>query len=377
MIKRNYYLNQIQEGFEMHSVCAILGPRQCGKTTLAKQYSANLDQVHFFDLENPQDLSALESPSLILPKFKGLVVLDEIQRRPDLFPYLRYLTDNSDLKFLVLGSASQDLINQTSETLAGRISYLELPPFQFNEFEKDSNENNNIWIRGGFPKSLLAKNINLSEKWRFNYIKTFLERDLSMMGIQIVPNNMRRLWNMIAHYHGQIANIAELSRSLDMTNKTIKRYLDILEGCFMIRQLKPWHENLAKRQVKRAKIYIRDSGILHSLLNISDDNLYKHPKLGASWEGFALESIIQANEQSLSEFYFWGTEAGAELDLLIIKGSKRIGFEFKHSDQPKVTKSMHIAIEDLKLDELNIITPGKNSYQIAEKIFVKNLSDTF
>jgi predicted AAA+ superfamily ATPase len=371
MIERTYYLTQISEAFELHQVCAILGPRQSGKTTLAKTYCKNISVVHFFDLENPQDVAALENPSIILPNLDGLIVIDEIQRRPDLFAYLRFLSDNSDKKFLILGSASQDLIQQSSETLAGRITYIELPPLQLNEV----NNVQSHWIRGGFPKSFLAPSIIQSEKWRVNYIKTFLERDLSQIGVQIAPVNMRRLWSMLAHYHGQIANISDLSNSLSMTDKTIKRYIDILEGCFMIRQLKPWHENISKRQVRRPKLYIRDSGILHSLLGISSLDIYKHPKCGASWGGYALENIINASDQDLSEFYFWRTEKGAELDLLLIRGTKRIGYEFKYSESPKITKSMHNALADLKLMQLYIITPGDKSYPLSEQISVITLTD--
>lgn len=369
MIQRNHYLQQILEAFEIHSVCAILGPRQCGKTTLAKLYTHSLGQVHFFDLENPQDLAMLESPSLTLPPLDGMIIIDEIQRRPDLFPYLRFLVDNSDKKFLILGSASQDLIQQSSETLAGRISYIELPPFQLSEVDDMQTH----WIRGGFPRSFLAPSTLQSEKWRINYIKTFLERDLSMMGIETVPSNMRRLWSMLAHYHGQIANLSELSRSLDMTDKTIRRYMDILESCFMIRQIKPWFENIAKRQVKRPKLYIRDSGILHTLLGLSSNNIQRHPKCGASWEGYALENIIHSFEDGLCEFYFWSTEKEAELDLLVIKGEQREGYEFKYSEAPKVTRSMHIALEDLKLDHLTIVTPGERSYPLTDQITVKSL----
>ncbi len=364
----------------MHQICAILGPRQCGKTTLAKEYSAKMQNVIFFDLENPQDLAILENPSITLPNINGLIIIDEIQRRPELFPYLRFLVDNSDKKFLILGSASQHLIRQSSETLAGRIAYIELPPFQVNEIMLES-ESPSLqkqmlhWVRGGFPRSFLAPSNAQSEKWRINYIKTFLERDLLQLGIDIAPTNMRRLWYMLSHYHGQIANISELSRSLGMTDKTIKRYMDILEGCFMIRQLQPWHENLSKRQVKRPKLYIRDSGILHSLLGISSENIQRHPKCGASWEGYALENIIHVNDQDLSEFYFWATEKGAELDLLLIKRGKRIGYEFKYSENPKQTKSMNIALEDLKLDHLYVVTPGERSYDLTNRISVLSLMD--
>ncbi|MDP3533119.1 MAG: ATP-binding protein [Alphaproteobacteria bacterium] len=371
MIQRNHYLLQIKEAFEIHSICAILGPRQCGKTTLAKLYTKNLPEIHLFDLENPQDLAMLDAPSLTLPPLNGIIVIDEIQRKPELFPYLRFLADNSDKKFLILGSASQDLIQQSSESLAGRITYIELPPFQLNEV----NDMRIHWMRGGFPKSFLAPSTIQSDKWRINYIKTFLERDLSMMGIQTVPNNMRRLWSMLAHYHAQIANLSDLSRSLDMTDKTIKRYMDILEGCFMIYQLKPWFENISKRQIKRSKLYIRDSGIFHTLLGVSGDNILKHPKCGASWEGYALENIIHSYDNDLYEFYFWAIEKGSELDLLVIKGDQRIGYEFKYSEAPKITKSMHIAMDHLKLDHLYVVTPVERSYPLGDRISVKSLKE--
>jgi len=369
MIERDYFTKKINEVLLNHPICALLGPRQCGKTTLAKTYTKQFTSVHFFDLENPQDLAALESPSFILPQLSGIVVIDEIQRKPELFPYLRYLADNSEIKFLILGSASQDLIQQSSESLAGRIGYVELPPFILQEV----GEMNAHWHRGGFPKSFLALSELQSEKWRVNYIKNFLERDLSMMGIQIVPGNMRRLWSMLAHYHGQIANLSELSRSLDMTDKTVKRYMDILEGCFMIRQLHPWFENIAKRQVKRPKLYIRDSGLLHTLLGLSGNKILTHQKCGASWEGYAMENIIHAFDNDLYQFYFWSTEKNAELDLLVIKGDERIGYEFKYSEKPAVTKSMHIAMADLKLDLITVVTPGERSYGLTKNVVVKPL----
>jgi len=372
MIERKHYLSELQKTFEIHPICAVLGPRQCGKTTLAKTYAKTLQTVHFFDLENPQDLALLESPSITLPALNGLIVIDEIQFRPDLFPYLRFLVDNSDKKFLILGSASQDLIRQSSETLAGRVGYVELPPFQLSEV------NNMLinWMRGGFPKSFLADSDDKSERWRIDYIRTFLERDMARMGIDISVTNMRRLWNMLAHYHGQLSNVSELARSMDMSHKAVKRYIDILEGCFMIRQLRPWFENISKRQTKSPKIYIRDSGIFHSLLGIASKNIHLHPKCGASWEGYALETIIHHMDNKRTEYYFWRTEKGAELDLLVLQNGQRLGYEFKYSEHPKMTKSMHSAMEDLKLDRLTIITPGTRSYPLGEKVFVESLENT-
>lgn len=372
MIERLHYLQLIEEAFEIHSVCAILGPRQCGKTTLAQNYAKKTSlSVYYFDLEHPKDLNALSSPSLVLESLKGLIIIDEIQRRPELFPYLRYLADYSDKKFLILGSASRDLIQQSSETLAGRISYLELSPLSLKEVQDFPKH----WEKGGFPKSYLASSSKTSERWRFNYITTFLERDLANIGFSANPSLMRRLWNMIAHYHGQTVNYSELGRSLDLTDKTIKRYLDILEGAFMIKLLKPWHENLAKRQVKSPKVYIRDSGLLHTLLGITSDSFMNHPKVGASWEGYALEEIIRTLDLNRQQVYFWATEKGAELDLLVIEGGKRYGFEFKFSDSPRITRSMRIAQEDLNLSQLIIINPGQHSYQLEQNLSIIGLEN--
>lgn len=372
---RPFFEKEITNVLEIHSACALLGPRQCGKTTLARHYSeiyrqSSGQEVHLFDLENVRHLNALSSPALTLEPLKGLIILDEIQRRPDLFPYLRYLCDYSDKKFLILGSASRDLIHQSSETLAGRISYIELTPFSLNEVEDAKMH----WLRGGFPKSYLASSDTQSERWRADYITTFLERDIGALGFSANPILMRKLWAMVAHYHGQTVNFSELGRSLDLSDKSIKKYIDILCASFMVRLLKPWHENLSKRQVKSPKIYIRDSGILHSLLNLSPHDWFLNPKIGASWEGYALEETLRSLNMTENSCYFWATEKGAELDLFVVKNGQRLGFEFKHSDAPKITRSMHVAMEDLKLDTLTIIIPGNDTYQLTERIFVKGLS---
>lgn len=375
-ITRSYYIDQIQHVFEIHPVCALIGPRQCGKTTLSRLYAEEVfarhsqQAIHYFDLEHPHDLNALESPSLTLEPLEGLIIIDEIQRRPDLFPYLRYLSDYSQKKILILGSSSRDLIHQSSETLAGRISYIEVKPFALSEVDDFQKH----WQRGGFPKSYLASSERASEHWRFDYITTFLERDLATMGININPSLMRRLWSMIAHYHGQNVNYSEIGRSLNLSDKTVKNYLDILEGAFMVRLLKPWFENLSKRQVKSPKVYIRDSGILHTLLDISSTQLLKHPKLGASFEGYALEEIIKKLHERETQIYFWRTEKGAELDLLVIKGDKRYGFEFKFSDSPKITASMRISLQDLQLEHLTVITPGDRIYKIDSNITTVGLA---
>jgi predicted AAA+ superfamily ATPase len=376
-ILRPDYLHDIQRLTRTHPILALLGPRQCGKTTLARMYFATLppeDLSAAFDLENPRDLAKLEQPLLALEKLQGLVVIDEIQRVPDLFPVLRYLIDRPDnrLRFLILGSASKELIKQSSESLAGRIAYLELTPFSYGEVDNLDQ----LWLRGGFPRSYLADTLQDSNEWREFYITNFLERDLPNLGIQIPAAAMRRFWTMLSHYHGNILNSAELARSMGIGEKMIREYLDILQGTFMIRHLQPWHANLKKRQVRSPKIYVRDSGLLHSLLGIHDQSsLFSHPKLGASWEGFALETIIHRYQAYAHECFFWATHSGAELDLLIHRKNKKIGFEFKFQDAPKMTKSMKIAFEDLALDELYVITPSDIKYSLADNVHVMGLSE--
>jgi len=371
MIDRSSYINEITEVFEIHSVCAILGPRQCGKTTLAALYAANAGlTVHRFDLENHRDLNALASPSLALDHLEGLIIIDEIQRRPELFPYLRYLSDYSNKKFLILGSASRDLIHQSSESLAGRISYIELTPFSLTEISNPPLH----WRRGGFPKSYLANSNKASMRWRDDYIRTFIEQDLALLGFNINSILMRRLWMMISHYHGGIMNYSEVGRSLDITDKTIKRYLEILSGAFMIRLLKPFYVNIAKRQVKRLKIYVRDSGLLHNLWDV-DGDIDKHPKLGSSFEGYALEEVIRITGARSQDCYFWAEDNVSEIDLVIIKGAKKLGFEFKYSDAPKVTKSMYRAMEILNLSSITVINPGADNYKLTENISVIGLEE--
>ena len=376
-MKRERYLKEIERHFEVHAVCALLGPRQVGKTTLAHMYTEEIfhGEATFFDLENERDLARLENPYLALSLITTkLIVIDEIQLRPDLFKVLRVVVDDPKNKaqFLILGSASRDLLNQSSETLAGRIGYIELPPFSLFEIH----ESNQLWLRGGFPKSYLAKTDDTSYLWRQNYIRTFLERDIPQLGFSIPPAHMRRAWAMLAHYHGQTVNYSEIAKSLMLSDATIKKYIDILVGTFMIRILSPWFENISKRQVKSPKLYFRDTGILYALLGIaSKEQRDTHPKLGAFWEGFALEEIIRALSFKTDEFFFWSTQAHAELDLLVMYHGKRYGFEFKYSDAPKTTKSMHSALQDLSLDKLIIIYPGNLSYALTEKIIVCGLDE--
>ncbi len=374
-MKRDKFLRKVEMHFRVHPICALLGPRQVGKTTLARMYVEKYfpDEAHFFDLENPLDLARLENPMLALTSVEQkLIVIDEIQRRPDLFTVLRVLVDKpgSDRKFLILGSASRDLIRQSSETLAGRIGYVELPPFSLFE----TKESQKLWVRGGFPRSYLADTTEDSYLWRQSYISTFLERDIPNLGFNVPPQQMRRFWLMLAHYHGQIFNGNEIGKSLGISGHTVRKYLDILAGTFMVRILAPWFENLQKRQVKSPKIYFRDSGVLHALLNIKNKNeLLVHPRLGSFWEGFTLEEVIRAFDASPGECYFWATQSNAELDLLIIKGDRRIGFEFKYTDAPKITKSMTIAKDNLKLDHLAVMYPGKESFPLGEGIVAYGL----
>jgi predicted AAA+ superfamily ATPase len=366
-VLRQQFLSLIEQHFQIHKVCALLGPRQCGKTTLSRQFAKlkEIPRINIFDLEDPLDLERLSEPMLALSNLHGFVIIDEIQYKPNLFSILRVLVDKTDIKILVLGSASRDLIKQSSETLAGRIGYIEMTPFILPEVS----DINKLWLRGGFPLSYLADNEELSFLWRQNYVKTFLERDIPNLGVSIPTMQLRKFWVMICHYHGGIFNASELGNSLGISYHTAKSYLDILEGTFMIRVLRPWYENLKKRQVKTPKIYFRDSGIYHTLLGLNNyESVMTSPKIGASWEGFALEQVIRYYDAEPEECYFWSSHSIAEIDLLILKNGKRIGFEFKYTDSPKITSSMKISLEDLKLDQIKVIFPGNISFKMSDKI---------
>jgi uncharacterized protein len=340
---------------------------------LAREFAEN-KKATYFDLESIPDRTRLENPELVLENLKGLIVLDEIQELPKLFRVLRVLVDRPDRKnrFLILGSASPEIIRSASETLAGRVEFVELHGFNISETGKNASEK--LWIRGGFPRSFLASTDDNSQVWREGFIRTFLERDIPQLGINIPAFTMRRFWTMLAHYHGQIWNASEIGRSMGLSDKTVRAYLDILTGTYMIRQLQPWFENTGKRQVKSPKIYLRDTGLLHSLLEITDlQNLLGNPKLGASWEGFALELTLQIIQPNTS--YFWGTHSGAELDLLIPYGGKHHGFEIKFNEAPTITRSMKVALEELNLDHLWIIYPGNKEYPVSENITVLPLNN--
>lgn len=367
MLERSQAKARIAALFRVHPSVAILGPRQCGKTTLARMLAAEEPDYSFFDLESPLDLRRLSMPQRALEGLRGLVVIDEIQRQPALFEVLRVLLDRPEhpARFLTLGSASPSMIKGVSESLAGRVGFLDLAGFDLRETGGGTLET--LWARGGFPRSFLAPDDTASFDWRDGFIRTFLERDIPQLGITVPAETLRRFWTMIAHHHGQIWNAAEFARSLGASQGTARRYLDILAGAYMVRVLPPWFENLSKRQVKAPKIYIRDAGLLHALLSVQSSNdLYAHPKLGASWEGFAIEQILAAFGSR--EAYFWATHGGAELDLMLIIHGKRYGFEFKVSDAPGSSRSMHIALADLGLEQLWVVYPGDQEYELAERI---------
>lgn len=368
MIHRASAYAALETAIRRSRIVALLGPRQCGKTTLARQF-VGPESINYFDLEDPASLARLHEPRLALERLEGLVVIDEIQRQPELFPLLRVLADRqpNPARFLVLGSATPELLRQSSESLAGRLETIGLSGFTLAEVGADRLDEH--WLRGGFPLSFLAENDADSAAWRTGFISSFLERDLPASGVAVSPVAMRRFWTMLAHYHGQTWNAAEIAAALGVTATTTRRYVDLLSHTFMIRQLQPWHENLGKRQVKAPKIYFRDSGLYHTLAHIkSQRELLTHPKIGASWEGYAIEEAIRHYQPE--QEYFWATHNRAELDLLIFKEGRKIGIECKRQDAPRLTPSMKIAMADLKLDELRVLYPGRKAYPLADSIQV-------
>jgi uncharacterized protein len=370
MIKRKNEEKIIDQLLKKNPVVGMIGARQVGKTTLAREIAkGSKGSRAIFDLENTEDISRLSDPVLALKSLKGIVIIDEVQKVPGIFQSLRVLADrrSKKTKFLILGSASPELLKQSAESLAGRIAYYELGGFTLGEVGEENLEK--LWLRGSFPKSFTARSLSDSIDWRKSFMKTYLERDLPQFGISVSSQTLRRFWNMLAHYHGQIWNASEFARSFGVADTTIRHYLDILASTFVVRQLQPWHENISKRQVKAPKIYITDTGILHTLLNIRNkEDLLSHPKVGASWEGFIINQLIHKMEADKEECYFWATHSGAELDLLIIKGRKRVGFEIKYTSSPKITPSMKTAIKDLGLKRLFVVHAGDKSYSMSDKI---------
>ena len=368
MIPRPAYQKAVENALARSPVCGLMGPRQSGKSTLAREVARAADS-HYFDLESPRDQLRLQNPELALGRLSGLVVLDEIQTRPDLFPVLRVLADRPDVpaRFLILGSAAPELVARSAESLAGRIEYVDLHGFDLTETGRGSHEA--LWLRGGFPRSYLAASDEASVAWREGFVRTVLERDLPQFGIRVGAAAMRRFWTMLAHGHGQLWNASELGRAMGLSDKTVRTYLDELSQTFMVRQLQPWFENVGKRQVKSPKIYLRDSGLLHHLIGLETEaQLHSHVKVGSSWEGFALEQVLRLTRPTHA--YFWGTQGGAELDLLVFAEGRRLGYEFKYAERPRLTRSMRVAMEDLRLDSLRIICPGTVQAPLAPGVEV-------
>lgn len=366
MIARPDYLGAIEERLRHYPVVALLGPRQSGKTTLARLYASD-KSCEFFDLETLGGLDRLQEPSAALEPLRGLIIIDEVQRKPELFQLLRVLADRRPLpaRFLVLGSASPSVVRGVSESLAGRVSFVDVNGLSLKEVKPQHFRQ--LWWRGGFPSAYTAQSHRVARLWQEDFIRTILERDLPQLGISIPAATLRRFWTMLAHYHGQKWNAAELARALGTSEPTARRYLDLLTGMFLVRQLPPWFENVGKRQVKAPKIYVRDSGLLHALMKLDAFSMLEaHPKLGASWEGFALEQVLSLTGDR--DAYSWSTHSGPELDLLVFRHGQRIGFEFKYNDAPDLTRSMQAAMRDLKLDRLFVVYPGRQSLRLAEKV---------
>jgi len=365
-IARTANLDAIRTGLSRSPVVVLTGPRQCGKTTLARELLRE-DSVNYFDLEDPASLARLDEPMTALAPLKGLVVIDEVQRRPDLFTLLRVLTDRRDnpARFLILGSASGDLLRQSSESLAGRVERIAIGGFSLAELGPQSA--GVLWWRGGFPLPYLARTESDSLAWRKQFIQTLLERDLPQWGVRVPAVALLRFWTMVAHYHGQTWNAAEPARALGVSQSTCRRYLDLLTDALMVRQLQPWHTNLGKRQVKSPKVYVRDSGLLHQLLGIASETaLQSHPKLGASWEGFVIEQILASEPHD--DAWFWATHQGAEVDLILRRGDRLLGVECKHADAPRLTPSIRIALQDLELERVAVVYPGAKRYPLGDRV---------
>ena len=360
-VKREKLVSAIKQAKRDNPVVALTGPRQCGKTTLARAIVTGVRNARIFDLEDPVTLARFADPMTALEALRGLVVIDEVQRAPHLFPVLRVLADRAPLpaRFLLLGSASPNIARETSESLAGRAAFIDMSGFMLDEVGAEAQRR--LWLRGGFPRAFLARSEAQGFAWREDFIRTFLERDIRNFGVNVPPLALRRLWMMLAHYHGQMWSASEISRSLGESHPTVKRHVDILTGALVVRQLQPWFENLGKRQVKSSKVYVRDTGLLHALLGIASfSQLEAHPKLGASWEGFVVEQVLACVGERNA--WYWATQSGAELDLLVMRGGKRYGIEVKYGDAPRPTKSMAIAITDLRLEHLFVVYPRRERY---------------
>ncbi len=373
MLPRPVLAARLERALRESPVVSLLGPRQCGKTTLVRQL-AERRKAAFFDMEDPADRRRLEQPMTALGPLRGLVVIDEAQLAPDLLPIIRVLSDRRPLRsrFLLSGSASPDLVRDSSETLAGRVAFVDMGGFDLGEV--GAHLVRRLWTRGGFPRSFLARSEAASLSWREDFVSTFLERDLRRFGVEIPPQALRRLWSMIAHYHGQIWNASEVGRSLGEAHTTVKRHLDLLTGALVVRQLQPWFENIGKRQVKAPKVYVRDSGLLHSLLGLTSfTGLEGSPRLGASWEGFVVEEV--ARLAGARNIYFWATQGGAELDVLVMANGKRWGVEIKYADAPVATKSIHIALADLGLEGIWVVHPGAARYALGPRIEAVGVGD--
>jgi len=367
LIARQRLEKEILSCLSESPVTVLLGARQTGKTTLARLIAKQYPEVHYFDMERAASREALSTPELTLEELRGLVVIDEVQRMPSLFEALRPLSDRpgSPARFLLLGSASPQLVRGVSETLAGRALFVHVPGFSIAEVGAE--QQSRLWLRGGFPRAFLARTDDASRRWMEGFVTTFLERDIPQLGLRVPMEALRRFWRMTAHYHGQVWNAAELARSINLSPNTARHYLDILSGTFVIRVLSPWYENMKKRQVKSPKVYVRDSGLFHFLSGIDDMSaLRSHPRYGASWEGFALEQVLATFGDG--DAYFWNTLRGAELDLLLLRKGRRFGFEFKCADAPTMSRSMHIALEDLQLERLYVIYPGSETYRLHPRV---------
>ena len=377
MIPRDRHRRRVESLQRSFPVTALVGARQVGKTTLSRMIAASWEGPStLFDLEHAPDRARLAEPSLALGRLRGLVVLDEVQRLPRLFETLRVLADRpgTPARFLVLGSASPALLRQSSESLAGRVAYHELSGFDLTEVGVGALDE--LWLRGGFPTSFLAPSDEESAEWRRQFIRTFLERDLPQLGVGVPATTLRRFWTMLAHYHGQTWNASALARSFGVSDTTVRRYLDLLESTYVVRVLPPWHANVKKRQVKAPKVYLGDTGLLHTLLGLrTREDVESHPTLGASWEGFCLETVVTCLQAKPEQCHFWATHAGAELDLLVLHRNRRLGFEFKRTDAPRVTRSMRVAMETLGLERLDVVHAGEHTFPLGERLRAVALRD--